>query len=71
MAARDADARVARMNARLESMSAVLIGVVRGRGEVDCNNQRILSSDAAIRLLIAFRALPSIQYGKRTFRHEH
>jgi hypothetical protein len=42
MAVRDADARVARMNARLESMSAVLIGVVWRGEEVDCNNQRNL-----------------------------
>jgi hypothetical protein len=54
MAARDADARVARMNARLESISMVLIDVVGRRREVDCNNQRILSSDAATRLPIAF-----------------
>jgi hypothetical protein len=66
MATRDADARVARMNARLESMFAVPIDVVGRRGEVDCNTQRILLSDAATRLLIAFST-----YGKRTFRNEH
>jgi hypothetical protein len=54
MAARDAGARVALMNARLESMFVVLIDVVGRRVEVDCNNQGILSSDAATRLLDSF-----------------
>jgi hypothetical protein len=50
VAARDADARVARTNARLESMAVVLIDVVVTKEEINCNNQRIKESCRRVRL---------------------
>jgi hypothetical protein len=44
VAARDADARVARTNARVVSMAVVLIDVVETKEEINCNNQRIKES---------------------------
>ncbi len=67
MTARDTDARVARTNARLESMAAVLIDVVGTRGEVDCTKNLVVG--CGYTATDSLSSSDSTQYGKRTFRH--